>query len=138
MKKLKIVLLLIISICLITGCDKKEKLILDCKTTVEDSGENIRIKFYSNDTAIRTVTLDKDPLTSDEDIKKMSDSLEQNYCNNQIKEDYSCEVLPARKEIVLTEKGKSNVLMGETKKISIDKYKKNLKNKGFNCKSIEK
>ena len=122
---------------MITGCNKKEKLILDCKTTIEDSKENIRIKFYNNDTAIRTVTLDKDPLASDGDVQKMSDSLEQNYCNNQIEENYSCEVAPARTEIVLTEKGKSMVIMGETEELDINKYKKNLEEKGFKCKKVD-
>lgn len=129
---MKKTIFILICICLLTGCNK-EKLILDCKTTIKDSGENIRIKFYRDDTATRTIKVTKDLLTSEEDVQKISESLKQNYCNNQIKDDYYCEVLQDGKKVILKEKGESSVLMGETKKLTIDKYKSNLEKKSFIC-----
>ena len=130
---MKKTIFILICICLLTGCNK-EKLILDCKTTIKDSGENIRIKIYRDDTATRTIKVTKDLLTSEEDVQKISESLKQNYCNNQIKDDYYCELSQDGKKVILKEKGESSVLMGETKKLTINEYKSNLEKKGFICK----
>ena len=123
---------------MITGCDKKDKLILDCNMTLNDVNETIRIRFYNSDKAIKTVTVPFDPKASKEDIKRRNEFLTQNYCNNQIKEDYSCELGQTRESIILTEKGKSRVIMGETKEIGVDQYKKNIEEKGFKCQYTEK
>ena len=130
MKKIKIIILLFLSLScfLIIGCEKKDKLLLECNTTIEDTKENIKIDFYKSKTAVRTVTVKKD-----KDAEEKIDALIKNYCNNQIKEDYSCEVEITEKDIVLTEKGLSKVIMGEVKEIGIKKYQKNLKMKGFKC-----
>ena len=123
----KILFILIISI-LIIGCEKRERLVLECNTTIKDTKESIKIEFYNSKTAVRTITVKKD-----KDTEKRIESLKQNYCNNQIKEDYSCEVEITENEIILTEKALSKVIMGETKEIGIKKYQKNLEMKGFKC-----
>ena len=130
MKKIKIIILLFLSLScfLIIGCEKKDKLLLECNTTIEDTKENIKIDFYKSKTAVRTVTVKKD-----KDAEEKIDALIKNYCNNQIKEDYSCEVEITENEIILTEKALSKVIMGETKEIGIKKYQKNLEMKGFKC-----
>ena len=113
-----------------TGCSKKDKLVLECSSTIKDSGENIHIKFYNSNTAVRSVTVKVDV---DKDGEQIIESLKQNYCNNQIKNDYSCEVREEKNKIILMEKSKSNIIMGETKNLSIDKYQNNLEKKGFKC-----
>ena len=123
----KILFILIISI-LIIGCEKRERLVLECNTTIKDTKESIKIEFYNSKTAVRTITVKKD-----KDTEKRIETIKQNYCNNQIKENYSCEVEITENEIILTEKALSKVIMGETKEIGIKKYQKNLEMKGFKC-----
>lgn len=110
----------------------EDKVILKCSTVIEDSGEKIQIKFYDSDTTIRTVKVKIKDL-SDEEISNLTESLRQNYCNNKVEGEYSCDVERTEKYLVLKEEGVSNVLMGEVKRLDIDKYKKNLKEKGFEC-----
>ena len=123
----KILFILIISI-LIIGCEKRERLVLECNTTIKDTKESIKIEFYNSKTAVRTITVKKD-----KDTEKRIETIKQNYCNNQIKENYSCEVEITENEIILTEKALSKEIMGETKEIGIKKYQKNLEMKGFKC-----
>jgi len=54
------------------------------------------------------------------------ESIKQNYCNNRIKKEYSCEVEVREENIVLTEKSKTHIIMGESKELSIKTYKNNL------------
>lgn len=128
MKIIKNILFILIISILIIGCEKRERLVLECNTTIKDTKESIKIEFYNSKTAVRTITVKKD-----KDTEKRIESLKHNYCNNQIKEDYSCEVEITENEIILTEKALSKVIMGETKEIGIKKYQKNLEMKGFKC-----
>ena len=77
MKKIKIIILLFLSLScfLIIGCEKKDKLLLECNTTIEDTKENIKIDFYKSKTAVRTVTVKKD-----KDAEEKIDALIKNYC----------------------------------------------------------
>ena len=128
MKIIKNILFILIISILIIGCEKRERLVLECNTTIKDTKESIKIEFYNSKTAVRTITVKKD-----KDTEKRIETIKQNYCNNQIKEDYSCEVEITENEIILTEKALSKVIMGETKEIGIKKYQKNLEMKGFKC-----
>ena len=128
MKIIKNILFILIISILIIGCEKRERLVLECNTTIKDTKESIKIEFYNSKTAVRTITVKKD-----KDTEKRIETIKQNYCNNQIKENYSCEVEITENEIILTEKALSKVIMGETKEIGIKKYQKNLKMKGFKC-----
>ena len=128
MKIIKNILFILIISILIIGCEKRERLVLECNTTIKDTKESIKIEFYNSKTAVRTITVKKD-----KDTEKRIETIKQNYCNNQIKENYSCEVEITENEIILTEKALSKVIMGETKEIGIKKYQKNLEMKGFKC-----
>jgi hypothetical protein len=66
------------------------------------------------------------------------ESIKQNYCNNRIKKEYSCEVEVREENIVLTEKSKTHIIMGESKDLDIETYKNNLIKKGFKCQNADK
>lgn len=129
MKKIKIIILLFLSCFFIIGCEKKDKLLLECNTTINDTKERVQIKFYDSNNAVRTVKVKKE-----KDYKQKIEPLKQNYCNNQIKEDYSCELEITEKDIVVIEKALYKDIMGEQKELGINRYKKNLEMNGFKCK----
>ena len=133
MKIIRNILFLLIVSFIIIGCEKKENLVLECTTTIKDTKERVQIKFYDSNTATRIVTVKKD-----KDYKQKIESIKQNYCNNRIKKEYSCEVEIREENIVLTEKSNTHIIMGESKELDIKTYKNNLIKKGFKCQNTEK
>ena len=133
-------ILVIICIFLCSGCGKvksKNTLELTCKNTIDSEIEKVQteevtISFYSSNKAKKTVTimLEEGEVTGDE-MSMITESLRQNYCNSEIKEDYECNLTTS--DIGIVEKGKTKVLMGEVEDHTISEYQKMLEEKGFTC-----
>ena len=92
----------------------KENLVLECTTTYKDTKERVQIKFYDSNTATRIETVKKD-----KDYKQKIESIKQNYCNNRIKKEYSCEVEVREEKIVLTEKSKTHIIIQSAKEVPL-------------------
>ena len=134
MKKIIIILIVIF---IITGCNSKHKKLI-CKSTIkEDIVENITIQIeYSNNKVYDAKKEVKVQLTDLSDSKKeeIKKYLKQNYCNNTIKTNYSCTISEDKTHIILKEKGKTKDLLGIIEEYTIKDYKKILKEKDFKCK----
>ena len=134
--------LAILLLCVGCGLDKKEKILLTCEVSLDSEivslkKENISITFYGdNDNySNRTTRLVTGIIDGEvEDINPIMDRLKSNYCNNQIKENYSCEVIPNNDTILIEEEGLPNDILGIHDNIKINEYQKILEDKGFKCK----
>ena len=136
----------ILLLCVGCGLDKKEKIFLTCDVSLDSEitslkEENVYITFYgvedkypSRSTRLITGVIDGEV----EDINPIVESLKSNYCNSEIKDNYSCEALPNNDSIIIKEDGYPYQILGIEKNLAIDEYQKLLKEKGFTCKKESK
>ena len=148
MKKNIFVIIVLISITLMVGCsvEKTEKeVLMDCQSTFESEfehvvQENIEYHFdFTNNIVEKMImaTLNEEEELTDEVKNEVSEALQQNYCNSEIPENYSCNANPGEKEIVVMETGEINKVLGIKNKLSKKKVKKILEEKGFTCQEID-
>ncbi len=148
MKKVTFIIIVLVSIMLMVGCsvEKTEKeVLMDCQSTFESEfkhvmQENIEYHFdFTNNIVEKMImaTLNEEEELTDEVKNEITESLQQNYCNSEIHENYSCNANPGEKEVVVMETGEINKVLGIKKKLTKKKVKKILEEKGFSCQEVK-
>ena len=137
MKK-KFILVILLTLFIVTGCDKKEK--LSCKTSVTDTGSsnNLNITFNFVNDKISSV-YEEGTITFDETyvkyINSYKESLEETYKNKGF--DYSATISNNNINFKLVSDSKSNsklLKILNIKEKTKEKVKKTMEERGYSCK----
>jgi len=148
-KKCFIIIVIVLSIFFILykfisfGNEEKEYYSYTCYMNTETSNHNIakeliELSFEEDNICIKQVyaTLDKESF-DEETTNSIIGSLESNYCNSEVKNDYSCYVVDNDEYVILIESGRINDVLGIEKKLSMKKIFSLLLKKGYKCKRKE-
>lgn len=148
MKKFIFMIIVVVGVLVLAGCsvEKTEKeVLLDCQSSFESEfehvvQENIEYHFdFTNNIVEKMIigTLNEEEELSDDVKNEVSEALQQNYCNSEIHENYSCNANPQENEIVVMETGGINKVLGIKNKLTKKKVKKILEEKGFSCQEVK-